>query len=267
MTCKVPADRLATARRAAREGGSLALDLRGRLETGELKVEAKGVQDFVTEADRATEDLVRAILQADFAADGFVGEETGRSDGEGGHWVVDPIDGTSNYLRGLDQWGVSIAYVAGGRRQVGVVYDPTRDQLFEAARGEGAFMNGRRLDLTRQERGMGPMIALGYSRTQPLEVYFDAIRYLHEREIENRRFGSAALGLCYVAAGFVDGFFEMSLNPWDMMAGALIVEEAGGWVNPLAEGADLFAPGPVAASASPLKSDIEALLSIPRDRG
>lgn len=223
-------DRYQVAKDVAIEAGALALEYQRGLSSGELMIEAKGVQDFVTEADQRTEKLIRSRLQAAFPEDGFFGEESDSDlKPEQGFWVVDPIDGTSNFMRYVDQWGISIAYVAEGQIQLGVIYDPVRQQLFHSQRGEGAYCNEQRCELN-GALPADPTLILGYSRRAELNVYLNVLEYLHEAGVEHRRFGSAALGLAYVITGQTDGYYEADLNPWDCMAGLLLIEEAGGVV-------------------------------------
>ncbi len=255
--------RLVAARDAARAAGMLALDYATRLKDGTLRIEAKGVQDFVSEADQAAEDLIRAELLGAFPDDGFLGEERGTTAGSGGGtWVVDPIDGTGNYVRRIDQWGVSIGYVAEGVRQIGVIYDPTRDRMFTATRGGGAWLNGARLDISTPADPASMLVVLGFSRRRPIDLYLDLIRRLQRDNIEHRRFGSAALGLANLAAGLYDGYIEAHINPWDMMAGALIVEEAGGTVTGHDFCADLKVGGPIAAGRPGTEATMTALLGV-----
>lgn len=224
-------DRLATAKQLARDAGALALSYQERLRRNDLVIIEKGSQDFVTEADRATERLIRDVLTRQYPDDGFLGEETGSyADGQG-VWVVDPIDGTSNYLRQHRHWCVSIAYVVEGEPVLGVIYDPCNDELFHALAGEGAYLNDRRLHADSRLVGRVGMVNLGYSAKTALQDYLRTIERLFEHGIEHRRYGSAALGLAHVAAGRFDGYAEAFINAWDIMAGVVIVRQAGLWVE------------------------------------
>ncbi|WP_341313696.1 inositol monophosphatase family protein [Paraburkholderia sp. IMGN_8] len=218
--------RLAVARQLARDAGALALSFQERLKRDDLVIVEKGPQDFVSEADRATERLIRDVLTTQFPEDGFLGEETGRTEGQAGMWIVDPIDGTSNYLRQHRHWCVSIAYVVADEPVLGVIFDPVNDELFHACKGEGAYLNEARLQGRKLQAGAG-LVNIGYSARTALSTYLSTIEQLYLKGIEHRRLGSAALGLAYVAAGRFDGYVEAHINAWDVMAGVVIVREAG----------------------------------------
>lgn len=254
-TARAPAAGPLQARRSvamelARAVGHEALAYRQRAGQEELAVELKGVQDFVTAADRQAEKTIRETLGDAFADDGFVGEESGgRPAGDNGFWVVDPIDGTANYIRGLRHWSVSLAFVAEGRVQIGVVYDVTGDRIYSAVRGGGAECDGvpvRSSAVSDPERALA---ILGHSRRTSFADYQRVAAGLYDIGVDYRRIGSAALGLVRVAAGIADLYYERHLNAWDMLAGALIASESG---------ADVYAPplprmladgGPVLAAA------------------
>lgn len=224
-------DRLATAKQVAREAGALALSYQERLRRDELAILEKGAQDFVSEADHATERLIREALTRRYPEDGFVGEETGSARDGQGVWMVDPIDGTSNYLRQHRHWCVSVAYVVDGEPVLGVIYDPCNDELFYALAGEGAYLNDCRLHPDLRSTTRVGMVNLGYSAKTELRHHLATIERLLEQGIEYRRCGSAALGLAHVAAGRFDGYAEAFINGWDIMAGVVIVREAGLWVE------------------------------------
>ena len=226
-------DRYTLAMTVAREAGALALARLEDLKNGSIQIETKGALDFVTRADREVERFIRDQILAQFPQDGLLGEELAPSGPDREIlWVIDPIDGTANYIRDLDNWGVSIACVINGVCEIGVIYDPSRNALFHAMKGTGAYKNGLLLP---QGRSAGsapanPIMALGQSRRIPLSIYLDAITYLDQKQIDHRRAGSAAIALAQVAEGKVDGYFEGDLNPWDCLAGLLINQEAGNLV-------------------------------------
>jgi len=230
------------ARRAGRKAAAFLHENHG--EEG-LGLQRKGPQDFVTAADKATEEMIRSELALAYPQDAFLGEESGGGAGAGGTWVVDPIDGTANYMRGLPQWAVSIAYVSENHIQAGVIYDPSQDKTYWAVRGGGAHLDHVRLPTPRQTPVSDAIMMLGTSGKAPHGIYIDVIEALRERGAEHRRHGSAALGLALSAEGAVDGYFEASLNSWDALAGLLIALEAGLTVlaPPLSD--FLKAPGPV----------------------
>jgi myo-inositol-1(or 4)-monophosphatase len=217
----------------AREAGRLALDYFNRRD--ELVVETKGVSDYVTRADRDVETLIRRELQSMFPGDAFLGEETAAQfTGPVDHcWVVDPIDGTHNFLRGMPYWNVAIGYVANGLTEVGVVFDPPADALYHAMRGGGAWCQAAghelRLRAAPTTELAGAYVVLGH-HDRAFEVrYFDIRRRMMEAGVAMRNFGSAALQLAHVASGRLDGFIELQLSAWDAVAGLLLVEEAGGY--------------------------------------
>lgn len=200
-----------------------------------LSVTVKGRQDFVSEADVLVENELREVINALHPGDAFLGEEGGLSgDNElaegAGIWVIDPIDGTTNYLQNMDYWCVSVAYVKQGVLELGFIYAPDRDEFFSAKRGEGAYLNGVRLAVQEPEAGQA-ILGLGRSNRRPLQNYLDVLVMLDEHDIEYRRFGAGALMLAHVASGQVHGYYEAHLNSWDALAGILLIEEAGGCVS------------------------------------
>ncbi|MGB1236698.1 MAG: inositol monophosphatase family protein [Pseudomonadales bacterium] len=255
-------DRYSVAKRVARAAGELALAMRANAAEQGLKIEAKGLQDFVTEADQQVEQQIRQQLKDAFSNDGFYGEESQADLPQGqGFWVVDPIDGTSNYMRNIDQWAVSIAYVEAGETQLGVVFDPSHNVLYHCQRGAGAYCNEQRRQLDTQQ-AIDPLLILGHSNRAPRAVYLNALDYLYGKGIEHRKLGSAALGLAQVVSGQCDGYFEADLNPWDCLAGLLLIEEAGGVIiagNQMAQG---LKNGPVAAGAVAQREALSHLTSL-----
>ena len=196
-------------------------------------VEEKKKNDFVTHADRESEERIIGVLRGRFPGDAFLGEEGGAVGGSGAGsrvWIIDPLDGTSNFVSGFPFWCVSIAAREGDDLVAAVVWDPLRDEMYTAERGGGAWRNGTRLAVTGRQDLDGAFVATGFPfrNRHKIDSYlalFKAV-FAHARAI--RRAGSAALDLAYVAAGVFDGFFEFRLAPWDVAAGALLIEEAGG---------------------------------------
>jgi myo-inositol-1(or 4)-monophosphatase len=221
-------------------------------------VENKGLQDFVTVADRRTEQYIRRALTRRFPADGFVGEETGGIP-QGQFWVVDPIDGTTNYIRGFRHWGVSMAFVANGRVEVGIIYDAALDKIYSAVRGGGAFKDGVPIRASSVVHAARAVAILGHSRRTSFDDYLIVARRLHERDIDYRRMGAAAIGLARVANGIADLYYERHLHAWDVLAGALIAHEAGATVlmPPLEE--SLRNGGGVLAAAPGLAVELDFL--------
>ncbi len=246
-------DRYAFLQRLARAAGAIARDFWNRRAT--LAVEAKGPQDFVSRADREVEVFIREELAAAFPGDDFLGEETAAAFGGGTRrlWIVDPIDGTHNFLRGIPYWNVSIAYVEDGVRTLGAVYDPPHDELFHGRRGAGAFRAGpqgdaRLVAATTATLG-GAFVAVGH-HDRSVDVRYDAIRRaLMATGSAFRNFGAGALQLAHVADGRLDAFVELELSAWDAMAGLLLVEEAGGFAAPFPGPKGLTVKAPVVATA------------------
>lgn len=222
------ADILETARDSARQAGAIALSYRNR-----AAVDHKGGKNnLVTEADLLCERRIRELVAARFPDHAFLGEEEGGDTAlEAEHlWVIDPIDGTNNYAHGISQFAVSVAYAYRGIVTGGVVYDPVHDELFEAARGQGARLNGESLAVSARPLDEA-LIGTGfhYDRGEIMARTLRAVEALFRDGIRGiRRMGSAALDLCFVACGRFDGFFEYRLSPWDFAAAILILEEAGG---------------------------------------
>jgi myo-inositol-1(or 4)-monophosphatase len=241
--------------RIARRAGRAASALRNSLGATGLIVENKGLQDFVTVADQRTEQYIRGALSRRFPSDGFVGEETGGSP-KGNFWVVDPIDGTTNYIRGFRHWGVSMAFVAGGRLEIGIIYDAALDKVYSALRGGGAFKDGVPIRASSIVHAARAIAILGHSRRTSFDDYLAVSRRLYERDIDYRRMGAAAIGLARVADGIADLYYERHLNAWDMLAGALIAHEAGAnvFMPPLEE--ILAGGGGMLAAASGLAGEL-----------
>ena len=240
---------LGVAVRAAEAG---ARELRERFRSVELEVEAKAKNDLVTSADRASERAVIASIRSAFPEHAILAEEAGWSNCGGEmQWVVDPLDGTNNFLQGLPMFCVSIACLERGEPVAAVVLDPLREERYVATRGGGAFRNEQRLQVSACEGLDGAFLATGYPfrAHATLDLYLDVFRAVFLRARAIRRCGAAALDLAYTAAGTYDGFFEFRLSPWDIAAGVLLIEEAGGRVSDLDGGREYFREGNVLAGA------------------
>jgi myo-inositol-1(or 4)-monophosphatase len=229
-----PAGLLSSMESIAREAGGL---LMWHFER-RVKIEYKGDVDLVTVADRQSEAMIRERIQTHFPTHDVMGEEGTRIDtGSEYKWYVDPLDGTTNFAHGYPVFCVSLAVEHQGTRIAGVVYDPTRDELFSAEKGKGARLNGRPISVSPTANLAECLVATGFpshKRHQNPNIYFYHQLTLHSHGV--RRAGSAALDLCDVAAGRFDGFWEFNLNPWDTAAGVLLVEEAGGRVTDFSGG-------------------------------
>ena len=222
--------------KAARKAGrSLSKDFR---EVENLLVSRKGAADFVTRADLAAEKIIREDLMEARPTYGFLGEETGEVEGQDPtrRWIVDPLDGTTNFLHGLPHWAVSIALEHKGQIVAGVVYDPTKDELFFAEKGAGAWMNETRIRASVRHRIDESIYATGipFATRPELPATLKDLAALMPACAGVRRFGSASLDLAYVAAGRFDGFWERDLRVWDMAAGIVIAKEAGAIVEGIA---------------------------------
>jgi len=228
---------------AARKAGrSLKRDF-GEVEN--LQVSLKGPANFVTAADRRTEEILRAELTKARPDYCFLGEEGGRRDGDDkSHcWIVDPLDGTTNFLHGIPQFAISIALEREGTIVAGVIYNPANEELFLAERGKGAFLNDQRLRVAARRRMSEAVVACGMPHVGrgDLALFRSEIAAVQEQVAGLRRFGAAALDLAWLAAGRFDAFWERDLSPWDMAAGIVMVREAGGFVTDLDGEDDIFA--------------------------
>jgi myo-inositol-1(or 4)-monophosphatase len=256
------AARFAAAQAVAREAGALAVELRRGTDAA-LGVTGKGTLDFATDADLAVERLVGERLGKRFG-DGMLGEEYGMAGGGAAQaerlWVVDPIDGTFNFMHGLPVWCVSLAYVDKGEIEIGVIYNPDTDELFAARRFHGATRNGAAIRVS-GSRHAAPLVEIGCSLRRPLSDYLDLIGRTFAAGCEFRRLGSGALGLARVASGQTDGYLELHINAWDVLAGIVIVREAGGWTSDFLAGAGLTAGNPIIACTPELRETLVGLMS------
>ena len=238
--------RLHQAEQVIREAGKLA---RGFFDNrSDLVVKLKGVQDFVSQADAETEDLIASRLLASFPHDGILGEERGRRGGDTeALWVIDPIDGTANFVRGLPYWCVAIALVIRDQIELGLIFDPVSNKLYTARRGHGAFCNGKPISVTAISRMDQACIGLGLGHGEAGPPHAALIEQLLRAHCQYRRLGSGLMLLALVAEGALDGFFEARMKPWDALAGLLLVREAGGMTNHYDMQNDLLSAEPVLA--------------------
>ena len=237
--------------KAARAAG--AIINRASLDVDKVQVEMKGVNDFVTEVDKHAEAvIVDTILQA-YPGHGILAEESGRELGAKDSefvWIIDPLDGTTNFIHGFPVYAVSIALAWRGVVQQAVVYDPNRNDLFYASRGRGAFLNDRRIRVSKRQHLRDCLVGTGFPFRDGsyLDTYMRMMKAMIEQTAGLRRPGAAALDLAYVAAGFYDGFWEVGLNAWDVAAGSLLIQEAGGLIGDLAGDGDFLHGGQVIAA-------------------
>jgi myo-inositol-1(or 4)-monophosphatase len=242
--------------RAARAAGAIIMRYLARVEN--LAVEQKSKFDYVTEVDKLAEaEIVRELKRA-YPDHAILGEETGASGKSDKVWIIDPLDGTHNYIRGYPHFSVSIGFMDHGDLVHAVVYDPLHDELFTASKGDGAFVNDRRMRVTRRENLTGALIATGfpYRQREHLDAQLAMTRAVLQQAEDIRRTGSAALDLAYVAAGRMDGYFEIGLKPWDMAAGCLLVRESGGQFCDFTGTAGLPANGNIVAGNHHIVADI-----------
>jgi myo-inositol-1(or 4)-monophosphatase len=239
-----------TAVRAARRAGDIIV--RGLTRFEGVEVASKGLNDFVTEIDRNAEAEIIEILHKAYPHHAFLGEESGAQGNSDTVWIIDPLDGTTNFIHGFPVFAVSIACQINGRVDHGVIYDPMRQELFTTSRGAGAYLENRRLRVSKQRTLDGALIATGFpyrANTDHIDAYVAMMKTVMLKTAGIRRPGSAALDLAYVAAGRVDGFWEIGLKPWDTAAGALLIQEAGGRIGTIT-GED-FNLGPHVVAGSP----------------
>lgn len=250
---------LATAVTVAHEAGAL---MRERyLNRSPDGFAFKGRHDFITAVDGEVERLVGARLASAFPKDGMIGEEGASRPGER-VWIVDPIDGTANFARGIGHFCISIALVAGGRTAVGVIYDPMRDETFAARRGGGATLNGAPMRVSGVTDMNRASIECGWSTREPVSRYVEIVAKVMELGGGLYRCGSGALGMAYVAAGRIDGYCELHINAWDVLAGHLLVEEAGGRCSDFLAGDGLTKGNPILGATPHLYDVLSAATGV-----
>lgn len=233
--------------KAARRAGNLIHRAADKLD--HLTVTKKSHSDYVSEVDRAAEQTIIETLLDAYPDHAILAEESGTQGDSEYVWIIDPLDGTTNFLHGYPQYAVSIALQHKGVLMQAVVYDPTKNDLFTATRGRGAYLNERRIRVSRRPELADALIGTGfpYTRFEHLDPYLNILRDFMQKSAGLRRPGAAALDLAYTAAGRYDGFFETGLKPWDIAAGCLLITEAGGMVSDLQGGDGFLKSGHVCA--------------------
>ncbi|NOY71786.1 MAG: inositol monophosphatase [Gammaproteobacteria bacterium] len=251
---------LNTAITAARQAGNIIARSADRIET--LTIKSKGRNDFVSEIDQQAEQEIIKVIRKAYPSHGILAEESGSCAGDDYVWIIDPLDGTTNFLHSFPQFAISIALKHKNKLDQAVIYDPIRQELFTASRGVNAQLNGRRLRVTQVTSLANTLIGTGfpYSDMKNLDSYINIFKNMIPETAGLRRAGAASLDLAYVAAGRLDGFWEYGLKPWDLAAGALLIQEAGGLVSDFAGGTDFFESGDVVAgNAKVLKALLQTI--------
>jgi myo-inositol-1(or 4)-monophosphatase len=235
--------------RAARRAGSIIN--RAALGGDALVVKAKRANDFVTQVDRAAEEAIIEIVRKAYPDHGFVAEESGTTGEHAEYrWIIDPLDGTTNFIHGFPQYGVSIGIEHRGALTHAVIYDPARNELFTASKGRGAFLNDRRVRVSKCARLQDALVGTGFpfKEVSRLDLYTKQLARFMQTSAGVRRAGAASLDLAYVACGRLDAFWELGLAPWDMAAGALLIQEAGGLVGDLEGESGFMESGDICAA-------------------
>ena len=235
---------------AALRAGSLIVRNLGKVEQGDI--DQKQVSDFVTRVDRESEILIKDMIMDEYPDHSFLAEESSRDEEGGYRWIIDPLDGTTNFIHGYPMFAVSIALEYEGRIVLGVVYDPLREELFSATLGGGAYLGNRRITVSSRTDISTCLLATGFpfKQKQMLPKYLELFSRLFVRVSGIRRAGAAALDFAHLAAGRCDGFFELGLAPWDIAAGSLLITEAGGIITDFSGGSDYLQTGNVLAGIS-----------------
>ena len=254
--------------RAARSASELIFRSIERLDT--IKVDEKDAKDYVSEVDRAAEQKIIDALRKAYPTHGILGEETGlhKGSGEGEDylWIIDPLDGTTNFLHGIPHWALSLGLEEEGEIVAGAIYDPTRDELFWAEKGIGAFLNDRRIRASERRNLADCVFATGipFLGNSDHDRFTDQLRAVMAATAGVRRQGAASLDLAYVAAGRYDGFWENGLKPWDIAAGIILLKEAGGYISDMTGGSRMMSNGEVVAGNARTHHRLLQLVRKPR---
>lgn len=245
---------------AARQASKTLLRYMDRLDS--LTVSRKANYDFVTEVDRRSEQEIIHVIHKAYPDHGILGEESGYSEGNAYCWIIDPLDGTTNYIHGFPHFCISIAVKNQNQLEIGVIYDPVRNELFTAARGQGAALNDRRIRVSSTPKLTDALIGTGFphSAMEHFPVYLKSFEQVSLQCSGVRRAGSAALDLAYVAAGRLDAFWESHLKEWDMAAGVLLVKEAGGIVGDFQNDKNYLNKGQIIAANSKMYKPLQEIV-------
>jgi myo-inositol-1(or 4)-monophosphatase len=255
---------LNTAVQAARRAGDTAAGYFNRADR--LDIRSKDRNDFVTQVDEAAEELIISTIRERYPDHAFLAEERGAQGNSDHVWIIDPLDGTTNFIHGFPVFAVSIALQVRGQLEAGVIYDPMRQELFTAMRGRGAQLEGRRIRAASRTSLEGTLIGTGFpyrANAKWTDSYLGMLQRVMENTAGIRRPGAAALDLAYVAAGRLDGFWEFGLQAWDLAAGALMIQEAGGLISELHDAGDFLETGNVCAGSPKVHDALKKLLINP----
>jgi len=252
---------LNTAVKAAHRAGDIAIRQLKRLD--EVRVHSKGINDFVTQVDEAAEESIISTIQQYYPDHAILAEESGNRGDSEYTWIIDPLDGTTNFIHGLPIFSVSIALRIKGRMSIGVVYDPNRQELFTAIRGRGAQVDGHKIRVSGRRGLEGALIGTGfpYRSHDRMQSYLAMLEQVLLNTAGVRRPGSAALDLANLAAGRLDGFWEFGLNIWDIAAGSLILREAGGLISEMEDKDDYLTTGNIIAGSPRVHDALKKMLT------
>ncbi|MGK0297947.1 MAG: myo-inositol-1(or 4)-monophosphatase [Gammaproteobacteria bacterium] len=248
--------------RAARAAGDLIV--RNVDQISDLNISEKGLNDYVTEIDKRAEKIIIKTILTSYPDHSILAEESG-SHGESDYqWIIDPLDGTTNFLHGIPHFAVSIACKYKDNIEQAIVYDPIKQELFTATRGNGAHLNNRRIRVSNRKYLKGALVGTGFpfGENSKLETFIHTLRAVFPIAAGIRRFGAASLDLAYVACGRLDGFWEFGLKEWDIAAGALLIQESGGIVSSIKNDATFLKTGDILAANSKLHDELFQLLSV-----
>ncbi len=248
---------LGTAFRASMFAGKFIIDNLGKISKNDIDI--KQASDFVTFVDRESENLIISTIKKKFPDHSFMAEESLKDSGTGGYrWIIDPLDGTTNFIHGYPAFSVSIALELQNEIILGLVFDPLRNEVFSAEKGKGAFLNGRKISVSKIVKTEEGLIATGFPfrKKNMIDPYLQLFKNLFYKVSDIRRAGSAALDLAHLACGRCDGFFEIGLGPWDIAAGTILITEAGGTVTDFGGGSDYLETGNIVAGPSPMQEII-----------
>ncbi len=248
--------------RAARAAGNAIIRQIDHVQ--DLPVNIKGRNDFVTEVDQQAENIIIETIHGAYPNHAILAEESGAQGKDDYQWIIDPLDGTTNYLHGFPQYAVSIALKHKDKLEQAVVYDPLKQELFTTSRGQGAYLNDRRIRVSNQKHLEGALLGTGFpfKDQERLEEYLNTFRALFPMTAGIRRAGAASLDLAYVACGRMDGFWEFALKPWDIAAGALLIEEAGGMVCDMSGGDAYLKNGDILTGNPSILEEMRNILKI-----